>query len=66
LEDTPRNTTQDLRNLQVDHTLSREENSRKSNDEHKTSHDCVSVSESLRDEAIDEKTNDFSDVGAVT
>jgi hypothetical protein len=60
------NTTQNLRNLQIDHALSREEDSSETDDEHETSHDRVSISESLGNVTIDEKTNDFSHVGAVT
>ena len=59
------NTTQNLRNLQIDHALSREEDSSETDDEHETSHDRVSISESLGNVTIDEKTNDFSHVGAV-
>jgi hypothetical protein len=66
LENAPRNATQDLRNLQIDDTLSREENSRETNDENETGHNCVSVPESLRDEPIDEETNDLSDICTVT
>jgi len=65
LEDTPRNTTQNLRNLQIDHTLGSEKDSRKANNEHEASHDGVSVAEAFRDEAVDEETNDFSNVGTL-
>jgi hypothetical protein len=59
------NTTQNLRNLQIDHALSCEEDSSETDDEHETCHDRVSISESLGNVTIDEKTNDFAHVGAV-
>jgi hypothetical protein len=65
LEDTPRDTTQDLCDLQIDHALRREEDSGEANDENKASHDRVSVAEAFRDETVDEETNDFSNVGSL-
>jgi hypothetical protein len=58
-------TTQNLRNLQIDHALSREEDSSETDDEHETGHNRVSISKSLGNVTIDEKTNDFAHIGTV-
>ncbi len=51
--------------MYIDHTLSREKDSCEANDERKTGHDGIPVSESLRDKSIDKEANNFSDIGTL-
>jgi len=51
--------------LQIDDILGSEKNRRECDDQGEASHDGVAIPKSLRNESIDEETNNFSDVGTL-
>jgi hypothetical protein len=65
LKHSPRNTAEDLCNLQVDDVLGGEEDGGEADDENQAGHDSVSVAEFLGHEAVDEETDDLADVCSV-
>lgn len=64
-ENEPRNTAENLRNLDGHYTLCSKEDCREGNNERETSHDSVAVAEAFRDVAIDEEADNFTAIGTV-
>jgi hypothetical protein len=60
LEDTPRDTTENLRNQQVHHRLSREEDGSEANDEKQAPHDSIAVPDSLTDPSVEKQTDNLA------
>jgi hypothetical protein len=65
LEDTPRNTAQNLGDKQSLDVLSGKEDGCKTGYTDKACHDGITVAETLRDPAIDEETNDLTTVSSL-
>jgi hypothetical protein len=65
LEYTPWDTAEDFRDLEMNDILCGEEDSCEANDESEAGHDGVTITEALRDETINEETNDFSYIGTL-
>jgi len=65
LENAPWNTAENLSNQQGLDVLCGEEDGSDSGDHDQASHDSVAVAEALRDETVDEETDDFSNIGSV-
>lgn len=65
LEDTPGDTAEDFCSEQGLDVGCSEEDGGEGGDEEEADHDGLTVTEALRDETVDEETNDFSDLGTV-
>lgn len=66
LKNTPRNTGQNFRSQQRLDIRGGEEDGGPRCDQNETSHDSITISEAFRSPAINEKADNFSDIGAVT
>ena len=65
LENTPGDTAEDFTGEQSLDVGSREEDGGKGADQKETGHEGITVSEAFRSPSIDEKTDDFSSIGAI-